>query len=354
MEKMMLMKEERCLIKNISTKIVKICLFPMFLSMILIFNTGFYYNGSIHTVELNDVTIEIGDELPDEVLTYVGNLPGENYLSFENNVPKDEDGFTTKIGEYTYQLVYNDLMNKFSKVTGVKAKITVVDTVAPVIKIKEENLEIKYGSEIDIEDVATCSDLSSCTIYFEEEINTSKSGEYEVDIVAIDEANNTSYEKAKVTVLKKPVVVYNFGYSSSVNSTNYRNNLLNNGYTLDEKNNLRYQIVEFAKLFIGNPYVYGGTSLTNGTDCSGFTMGVYGNFGYSLPRVAASQGYVGIPVSESELLPGDLVVYYYPNGGGHVGIYAGGGMMVHAGTAQTGIVMAPMFAGYRVYRRVIY
>ena len=350
----MLMKEERCLIKSISTKIVRMSLFPMFLVMILLFNTGFYYSGGMYTTELEDVTVEIGEKLPDEVVNYVSTLPNSNAYSLENNVPKDEDGFTNKIGEYSYQLVYNDLFSKFSKVTGIKANIMVVDTVAPVINIKEDNLEIKYGSEIDIEDVATCSDLSSCTIYFEEEIDTSKSGEYEVDVVAIDEANNASYEKAKITVLKKPVVVYNYGYSSSVNSTNNRNNLLNNGYTLEEKNNLRYQIVEFAKLFIGNPYVYGGTSLTNGTDCSGFTMGVYGNFGYSLPRVATSQGSVGIPVSESELLPGDLVVYYYSNGGGHVGIYAGGGMMVHAGTAQTGIVMAPMFAGYRVYRRVIY
>ena len=131
---------------------------------------------------------------------------------------------------------------------------------------------------------------------------------------------------------------------------NDNNNALNNTLTQEEKNNLRYQIVEYAKMFIGNPYVYGGTSLTNGTDCSGFTMGIYGAFGYRLPRVAVSQGYMGIPISESELLPGDLVVYYY----GHVGIYAGGGMMVHAGTPETGIVYAPVFAGNKSYRRIIY
>ena len=131
---------------------------------------------------------------------------------------------------------------------------------------------------------------------------------------------------------------------------NEANNQKNSLLTEEEKNNLRYSVAEFAKQFIGNPYVYGGTSLTNGTDCSGFTMSIYANYGYLLPRVSTSQIYIGIDIPASALQPGDLVVYHY----GHVGIYVGNGMMVHAGTAQTGIVMAPIFEGARSYRRVIY
>ena len=72
---------------------------------------------------------------------------------------------------------------------------------------------------------------------------------------------------------------------------------------------LRAQIVDFALQFEGNPYVYGGTSLTNGADCSGFVMSVFAQFGYSLPRVAADQYYQSVQKSVADLEPGDLVFY---------------------------------------------
>lgn len=92
------------------------------------------------------------------------------------------------------------------------------------------------------------------------------------------------------------------------------------------------QIARYGCQFIGNPYVYGGTSLTNGTDCSGFTYKVYQNFGYSLPRTSYAQRSAGKEVSYSEAQPGDLICY-----DGHVGIYIGGGYIVHASSVKTGI-----------------
>lgn len=94
------------------------------------------------------------------------------------------------------------------------------------------------------------------------------------------------------------------------------------------------QIADYAVQFVGNPYVYGGTSLTNGADCSGFVQSVYKHFGYSLPRVAADQANVGTKVSTKNLQPGDLLFYH---GFGHVAIYIGGGQVVHASTVKTGI-----------------
>lgn len=91
-------------------------------------------------------------------------------------------------------------------------------------------------------------------------------------------------------------------------------------------------IASYACQFIGNPYVAGGTSLTNGTDCSGFTMSVYSHFGYSIPRNSAAQLGYGRGVSYSEAQPGDIVCY-----AGHVGIYIGNGMICHASTPATGI-----------------
>lgn len=97
------------------------------------------------------------------------------------------------------------------------------------------------------------------------------------------------------------------------------------------------QVAAYATQFVGNPYVYGGASLTGGADCSGFTMAVYANFGVSLPHNAAAQSGCGTPVSLSDLQPGDLL--FYDNGGGigHVALYIGGGSVVHASNPETGI-----------------
>ncbi len=91
-------------------------------------------------------------------------------------------------------------------------------------------------------------------------------------------------------------------------------------------------IANYACNFIGNPYVAGGTILTDGTDCSGFVQAVYSHFGYSLPRNSYSQSTVGQAVSYEDAKAGDVIYY-----GGHVGIYLGNGMIVHASTEKTGI-----------------
>lgn len=95
-------------------------------------------------------------------------------------------------------------------------------------------------------------------------------------------------------------------------------------------------VVQFAKQFVGNPYVYGGTSLTNGADCSGFVMSVYKNFGVNLPHSSAADRSVGATVNGLEnAQPGDIICY-----SGHVGIYAGNGQIVHASTSRTGIIVS--------------
>lgn len=110
-------------------------------------------------------------------------------------------------------------------------------------------------------------------------------------------------------------------------------------------------VVDYAVQFVGNPYVYGGTSLTNGADCSGFVMSVYENFGVSLPHSSTADRNVGVDVGGLEnAQPGDLVCY-----SGHVGIYIGDGQIVHASTASTGIKISD--ADYRTpvaVRRVLH
>lgn len=91
-------------------------------------------------------------------------------------------------------------------------------------------------------------------------------------------------------------------------------------------------VASFASQFVGNPYVYGGTSLTNGADCSGFVMSVYANFGVGLPHSSSAMRGMGYGVSLAEAQPGDIICY-----SGHVAIYCGNNTIVHASTAATGI-----------------
>ena len=103
------------------------------------------------------------------------------------------------------------------------------------------------------------------------------------------------------------------------------------------------QIADYAVQFVGNPYVWGGTSLTNGADCSGFTLSVFANFGIGLSRTAESQSYGGTPVDFGSLQPGDLIFYNSTGSIDHVAIYIGGGQIVHAANSRKGIIISDAY-----------
>ncbi|MBQ3104472.1 MAG: SH3 domain-containing protein [Lachnospiraceae bacterium] len=105
---------------------------------------------------------------------------------------------------------------------------------------------------------------------------------------------------------------------------------------VSSEENYGQQVADYAMQFLGNPYVYGGTSLTNGADCSGFVMSVYAHFGVSLPHSSAADRKMGYDAGGiANAQAGDLVCY-----SGHVGIYIGGGQIVHASSSRTGIIVS--------------
>lgn len=132
---------------------------------------------------------------------------------------------------------------------------------------------------------------------------------------------------------------------------------LKKGMTLSELyfgsgvSDLRVRLVQFALKYVGNRYVWGGTSLTKGIDCSGFTMRVFEQFGYSLPHYSGDQARMGTKIKASEAKPGDL--FFYGHGGviGHVAIYIGNGQIVHASNKRDGIKISN--CSYRTVIKVV-
>ena len=114
---------------------------------------------------------------------------------------------------------------------------------------------------------------------------------------------------------------------------------------------VRVSLVQYATQFVGNPYVWGGTSLTKGADCSGFVLSVYAKYGYSLPHSSRAQANSGTKISASEAKPGDL--FFYGNGSGinHVAIYIGNGQVVHASSPKSGIKISSAY--YRTPVKVV-
>lgn len=118
---------------------------------------------------------------------------------------------------------------------------------------------------------------------------------------------------------------------------------------------LRNEIVNYALKFVGNPYVWGGESLTRGADCSGFVQAIYADFGYRIPRVSRDQASAGIKVSESDLKHGDLIFYASNGRVNHVAMYIGNGKIVHAANSRQGIITSQYkYRDIYCIRRIVY
>ena len=168
---------------------------------------------------------------------------------------------------------------------------------------EETTVYDEEGNEIDAEDAAANGD-----VVYDEEGNEIDPNE----VVTEDSSDEVEYDEYGNVI----------DSDNTVDPSEYESSGSGSGSS----------VVDYATQFVGNPYVWGGTSLTNGADCSGFVQSVYSNFGVSLPRTSYEQQNAGTEVSYADAQPGDLICY-----GGHVAIYMGGGKIVHASNSRDGI-----------------
>ncbi len=192
--------------------------------------------------------------------------------------------------------------------------------------------------EIDDQDAYLSSDYVDVKYGLEEAIKYTP-------VVEVADNSSSSKNSSKNTTGK------NNSSSSSKNSGKSSANDGAAGSKSGSVSSKRAQIANYAVQFVGNRYVYGGTSLTNGTDCSGFTMSVMAKFGVSLPHNSGSQAGCGKSITSSQMRPGDLVFYSGSGGINHVALYIGNGQVCHASNAKSGIKISTW--NYRTPAKIV-
>lgn len=172
--------------------------------------------------------------------------------------------------------------------------------------------------------------------------NSSEDVQYDEDGNVVSGSSDYEYDEYGNVIDTDNTVDYNSDASSSGSSSDSSSD----SSSASSSSGSGSSVVSYATQFVGNPYVWGGTSLTSGADCSGFVQSVYANFGVNLPRTSYEQQNAGYEVSYADAQPGDLICY-----GGHVAIYMGNGQIVHASNARDGIKVSDN-AAYRTITSV--
>ena len=246
---------------------------------------------------------------------------------------------TTKLGKQ--QLVFE--VEKEGVVKTYKIEVNVKDTIAPEIKLENEEVTITAGDEFDVKsNIKSVNDLVDGDIAYtdnkEEEkahytVETdfkSEPGEYTVNVNAVDSNNNATSSNYKIKVNPKSVVV---PVQRTQNTTNTTQNYYSGPASVDTSS-----VLSAAKSLIGVRYSSGGTNPNTGFDCSGFVQYVYGAVGKSINRSSSTQLGNGAAVNESDLQAGDIIIWANngSNSASHSSIYAGDGTIIHA-TSNKGV-----------------
>ncbi len=251
-------------------------------------------------------------QIPEEERFYVEKLCGDNWVRISID---DGRGYVAK--------EFVDVRVRFKKAISIREERARARAKAAAERAEQERLRALAAERAAASESSSDSSSSSSSSGSSSSSSSSSSGSSSSSSSSSGSSSSSSHSSSSSSSSSS-------GSSSSGSSSDYGSST-------------GAQIAAYAQKFVGNKYVYGGTSLTNGTDCSGFTMSVYAQFGYSIPRTSSAQSTYGTSVSLSNLQAGDLV--FYKNGGsvGHVGMYIGGGSIVHASNEIDGIKISDMY-----------
>ena len=246
---------------------------------------------------------------------------------------------TTKLGKQ--ELVFE--VEKEGVVKTYKIEVNVKDTIAPEIKLENEEVTITAGDEFDVKsNIKSVNDIVDGDIAYTENKEEEKAhyivetdfknepGEYTVSVNAVDSNNNATSSNYKIKVNPKPVVV---PVQRTQTNTTSNQNYYSGPASIDTSS-----VISAAKSLIGVRYSSGGTNPNTGFDCSGFVQYVYGAVGKSINRSSSTQLANGAAVSESDLQAGDIIIWANNgnNSASHSSIYAGDGTIIHA-TSNKGV-----------------
>ena len=301
-----------------------------------------------------DFTFNVGDTLAPEMNLKNGNITVNYGDGFDiNNYVEVKDNYDVNP---TITVEGNVDTRNMTDVQPIKVTATdssgnqtsndyearVADIAGPVITLKSDTVDVKYGTSFDAKsNLASAIDNLDGDVTGKVEVtgtvNTNKAGAYRVYYRVTDNAGNRSETSAKINVSAAPVVKVR---NNNNRGTNYNFGGLGGGAA-------QGGIVGTARSRLGCAYRMGASGPTV-FDCSGFTSWVYSKNGKSLPRTAAAQYSGTARVSKDGLTPGDLVFFAgtYKSGISHVGIYIGGGQFIHAANSKTGVTISSLNSGY--------
>lgn len=247
----------------------------------------------------------------------VGKMPGYSVCE----ILGEEDGwYKIKSGDVTGYVSADYIL------TGYEANVKAMEKMTKVLEVNCDKLNVREEPSTDCS-VATKVSKGSHLEIVQEENN----GWYKASINNLEGYVSADYVDVVYTLPTAEKVVEVVASTSSGSKGTYT-------YVSAEASQKAQEIINYAYQFLGNPYKYGGNSLTKGIDCSGFVKQIFGKFGYSLPRTSSAYlSGVGTTIPLSDIQPGDILVYKYSNGGGHVAIYIGNGKIIHAANERAGI-----------------
>ena len=313
-------------------KLKKGVLCAVLLMNLLVISVKFYQTVIYDKLdaEVKDSEVEYGKDVK------IGNLLKLGNKNYKYSVLKDLN--TSKVGKQ--KVVVKVEYKGVAKV--VPLQVSVVDTVAPVVEIKDEVITIDEGDELNIISNINSVKDNEETLEFKDKgsvaegdlgyytvdnggFDNNTPGEYTVNVSAVDKVGNKTDKSFKVNVNE----VYKFVAPS------YSSNIVSNA----PLNAQGGDIVSIAYSFVGYPYVSGGAS-PSGFDCSGFVQYVYSLVGKSVSRCTYTQANDGVGVSYSEAQPGDILSWGHGGSVTHSAIYIGNGQMIHAMNSNTGVVIS--------------